>query len=51
MSKSDAKPNIVTYQLLFRNVRKQSDWQVEDGKSDSNSLVNRYKQDDLDRVI
>ena len=46
MSKSDNKPNVATYQLLFKNVRKNSG--IKTGESTS---LNHYLQDDLERVI
>ena len=51
----DGKPNVQTYQLLFKNVRKHEErGPFEDLSSSVNNQsrsANRYKPDDIERVI
>ena len=44
----DSKPNLLTYQLLFKNVRKETD----DFKGSTNGDPDKlFRPDDLERVI
>ena len=44
----ESKPNLLTYQLLFKNVRKESDEFKGSSNSDPDKL---FRPDDLERVI